>query len=276
MFCYFGFGSNLDLVSLQAKGVRPIRSRLAVLPGWRLAFNVRHFFRHEGGVGNIERSSEPGARVLGVLHDCDDADLPALDEAEACGVGYDRIEVAVETADGAETAFAYVGRPAFIDGDCLPSRRYLNILIRGARRAGLDPAYIQMLERQPTLDWPIAPPFEHPPGPQPRFDAESLADHPNLTALYGAVFDMTDARPAHDYLKGVFGGRDMTLFHLKRMDSSDGTETLEDIRHDRLDADQRRYLDNYLREYTREYRYVGRFDYHDPTDDKDRQEGTPR
>jgi len=69
------------------------------------------------------------------------------------------------------------------------------------------------------------------------------------------------ARPRHEYLKGFFGGRDMTLFHLKRLDTSDGTETMEAIRHGRLNEAQRRYLNAYLNEYAREYRYVGRFDY---------------
>lgn len=262
MIAYFGFGSNLDLTSLRAKGVHPIHSETAALPGWRLAFNVRHFFDHEGGVGNILPSDDPGDRVLGILHDCPDEDLPALDEAEACGVGYDRIEVTVETAAGPRRAFAYVGRPAFIDDSCLPSRRYLNILVRGARRARLDPDYIAALERQPVMAVEHAPPFEPPPGPHPRFDADSLARHPAYTALWGAVFDMSDARPAHAFLKGVFGGRDMTLFHLKRMDTSDGSETLDDIREDRLDPIQRQYLHDYLREYAREYRYVGHFNYH--------------
>ena len=259
---YFGFGSNLDTTSLRAKGVVPCRSQPAALPGWRLRFNVRHFFRHEGGVGNIEYTGDPDDRVLGVLHECRDDSLPALDQAEARGVGYDRIEVQVRTDSGDRPAFAYVGRPAFLDDSCLPSRRYLNILLRGARLAGLDPAYIARLERQPTLPLPDAPPFRHPPGEHPCFDADSLRDHPSYTALYGAVFDMSEARPAHEFLKGVFGGRDMTLFHLQRMDTSDGDETLDDIRQDRLDDAQRRYLNTYLQEYKREYRYIGRFEYH--------------
>lgn len=262
MFRYFGFGSNLDLTSLRAKGVEPLVSRRATLTGWRLRFNVRHFFRHEGGVGNIEPSDDPHDRVLGVLHECPDDSLPALDRAEARGIGYDRISVEVETDMGLLSAFAYVGRPDFIDDSCLPSRRYLNILLRGARMAELDPVYIERLAQQPTLPEADAPPFRHPPGPRPRFDAESLRAHPNYTALYGAVFDMSGARARHDFLRGLFGGRDMTLFHLQRMDSSDGTETLEDVRDDRLDEAQRRYLNAYLQEYKREYRYIGRFEYY--------------
>ena len=36
------------------------------------------------------------------------------------------------------------------------------------------------------------------------------------------------------FFKGLFGGKDMTLFHLKRLDDSDGAQTLDDIKHDRL------------------------------------------
>ena len=96
VFHYFGFGSNMNITSLRAKGVEPLASRRAVLPGWRLSFNVQHFFRHEGGVGNIERSAEPGERVLGVLYDCPDESLAPLDAMDACDHGYERISVKVE------------------------------------------------------------------------------------------------------------------------------------------------------------------------------------
>jgi sulfite reductase (NADPH) flavoprotein alpha-component len=151
--------------------------------------------------------------------------------------------------------------PAFIDDSCLPSRRYLNILIDGARLAGLDPNYVQNLMAQPVHRTDDYPPFTPPPGDYPVFNATSLALHPLYTALYGAVFDMSQARPLHEYLKGFFGGRDMTLFHLKRLDTSDGNESMDDIRYGRLNEAQHRYLNGYLNEYAREYHYVGRIDY---------------
>ena len=82
-----------------------------------------------------------------------------------------------------------------------------------------------------------------------------------MTALAGAVFDMSGARWQHSFLRDYFGGKDMTLFHLRRLDTSDGTETLDDIRHDRLTPAQMRYLNEYLDEYSKEYVYVGRFFY---------------
>lgn len=261
VFWYFGYGSNMDLTSLRAKGVEPLLSIPAELPGWRLRFNVRHFFRHEGGVGNIERCDHPPERVLGVLHRCHDSQLAALDAAEAEGHGYRRIEVDVRTATGAVTALTYVGMAGFLDDDCRPTRRYLNILLQGATRAGLDPGYIEALHRQPLHPRSPVPRFAPPPGEHPVYDAKSLAGQPLFTALDGAVFDMSGARPQHEFLKGYFGGRDMTLFHLRRLDGSDGSETLEDIRERRYTSAQRLYLDEYLHEYSVEYVYVGHFRY---------------
>ncbi len=267
MFHYFGFGSNMSMLSLRAKGVEPQASRRAVLRGWRLRFNVQHFFRHEGGVGNIENTGNPNDRVIGVLHECPDEALPLLDEAEAYGHGYDRIEIEVETDTPSAgqtprvSALTYVGMPQFIDNDCRPSRRYLNIILEGGRRAGLDNDYLKTLACQPIHQAGDYPAFTPPAGNHPTFDRESLAEQPLYTALYGAVFDMSGARPLHHFLKGFFGGRDMTLFHLRRLDSSNIDETMEDIRKGRLNRAQKQYLNAYLNEYAREYRYVGRYNY---------------
>ncbi|GAB3098902.1 gamma-glutamylcyclotransferase [Aestuariicella hydrocarbonica] len=263
MFRYFGFGSNMNMTSLRAKGLEPLAARRAVLHGWRLHFNVQHFFRHEGGVGNIERSDNPDDRVLGVLYDCPDEALEPLDAAEAYGHGYDRITVELETEADAEpvNALTYVGMPEFIDDNCLPSRRYLNIVVDGARRAGLDTSYVQDLMAQPVHQPQDYPPFSPPAGDYPLFNEGSLAQQPLYTALWGAVFDMSAARPLHEFLKGFFGGQDMTLFHLKRLDSSTSNESMDDIRQGRLNEPQRHYLNAYLNEYAREYRYVGRFSY---------------
>ena len=47
----------------------------------------------------------------------------------------------------------------------------------------------------------------------------------------------------------------------KVLDSSDGSETLDDIRHGRLTPEQRQYLDEYLYQYNIEYVYVGKYLY---------------
>ena len=261
VFWYFGYGSNMDLRSLCAKGVQPSISKRAVLRGWRLRFNVHHFFRHEGGVGNIEPSHDPSDVVWGVLHLCEDEHLDRLDAAEAYRHGYDRVTVRALGDRGEQHAIAYVGMPSFLDDRCRPTQRYLNILLKGATAAGLDPAYVDALRGHPVHQKQPVAPFVPPPGEYPTFTAATLTQHPLFTALAGAVFDMSGARWQHSFLKGLFGGKDMTLFHLKRLDASDGSETLDDIKRDRLSSAQRLYLDEYLHEYMSEYVYVGRYRY---------------
>lgn len=258
MIKYFGYGSNMDFTSLKAKGVAPKASHPATLTGWKLRFNVEHFFRHEGGVGNIEWTGDSNDRVLGVLHWCDDNDLSALDKLEAYGIGYDRIKVGVETPVGREEGFAYVGLPAYVNDACLPTQRYLNILLRGATTAGLDTDYLAFLQQHPTLKQLQLATFQ-PASTGALYEHKDLT--PYLTVLAASVFDMSAARQAHVVARDWFGGKDVTTFHLKRMDSSDGSEQLQDVLDNRLRPDQRRYLNAYLHAFAEEYEYVGTFNY---------------
>jgi sulfite reductase (NADPH) flavoprotein alpha-component len=259
VFAYFGYGSNLHLPALRAKGVEPVASVRGRLPGWQLAFDVRHWFPHEGGMGNMRRSDDRDAEVQGVVHTCDDRDLAALDRMEAYGVGYDRILVDVMTDAGPVRAHAYVGLPSFIDATRLPTRRYLNILIKGAMAAGLDEDYIRRLREHPVAKEAEPPTFEPPTGEFPLFTRASLGARPESTALLGSVFDMSRARPDLESAKPLLGGRDTTLFHLHRHDTSDGTETLDDLRRGRVPENARRYLATWLHAYATEFRYAGRY-----------------
>lgn len=261
MFQYFAYGSNMDSASLKAKGVVPLSSQKARLVGWRLCFNVQHFFYHEGGMANIEHTSQPNDVVLGVLHQLDDSALAALDDAEAYGFGYDRIQVKLAVGPHCAEATTYVGMPAFIDHGCQPTRRYLSIIVRGASAAKLDCGYIAALKAQPLMPIPTYPEFKAPTAINDRFTPACLARNPALTGLWGHVFDLSNARPLHTFLKTFFGGRDMTLFHIKRLDTSSGQETMDDVRNGRLNTSQREYLNAYLNEYANEYRYVGQLDY---------------
>ncbi|WP_424501733.1 gamma-glutamylcyclotransferase family protein, partial [Robiginitalea sp.] len=184
---YFGYGSNLNLTSLKAKGVLPKRSYVGQLPNFRLKFNVQHWFRHEGGMGNIEPSDDPNDVVEGMLHECTEEDLEALDRMEAYGVGYDRVRIKVDTHEGLKEALTYTGLPEIINEDCLPTRRYLNIILKGAREAGLSNNYIQKLEKHPLFYPKSRGSFRHIED-KPIFNASSLSSKPYLTGLAGAVF----------------------------------------------------------------------------------------
>ncbi|RYG66194.1 gamma-glutamylcyclotransferase, partial [bacterium] len=159
MFYYFGYGSNLSVPSLRAKGVDPLSSEPAILDGWRLAFDLPDFFEIEGGTGNIQRSENDA--VHGVLHGCRNTDLARLDQLEAVGISYERIEGTVTTYSGRRArAFVYVGIPSILDPKCLPSERYRNIVVRGANDMRLDARYIERLRAMPTCPLPAAKPFE--------------------------------------------------------------------------------------------------------------------
>ncbi len=261
MFFYFGYGSNINLVSLKAKGVIPLASKRAVLHGWRLRFNVQHWFRHEGGVANIEPSTDPADFVEGMVHTCPDDSLASLDAVESYGFGYDRTEVEVETANGKIKAQTYIGLPGFIDDSCLPTKRYLNIILKGAVEMGLSKTYIEKLRSLPFLPEINYPEFKPPPGNWPHYNRNSLASHAACTALGGHVFDMQKARPKLQGIIELLGGKDMTLFFVKRHDTSDGNETIEDIIHGRISSGAKKYINAYLNEFAREYQYAGRFDY---------------
>jgi sulfite reductase (NADPH) flavoprotein alpha-component len=260
MLNYFGYGSNINFTSLKAKGVLPKRSYVGRLPCFKLKFNVEHWFRHEGGMGNIEPSDDPADFVEGMVHECTAEDLEALDQMEAYGVGYDRIHIKVNTREGIKEAFTYTGLPEIINEKCLPTPRYLNIILKGAREAGLSKGYIEKLEKHPLFHPKEQGAFKHFKD-VPIFNALSLSSKPLFTALAGAVFDMRGSRKELEYLHTFFGGKDMTLFHLKRLDTSDGGETIEDFINGNLTAYQQQYLNNYLHEYAEEFSYVGSYDY---------------
>jgi sulfite reductase (NADPH) flavoprotein alpha-component len=70
---------------------------------------------------------------------------------------------------------------------------------------------------------------------------------------------MSNARPSLASAKPVLGGRDTTLFHAHRHDTSDGTETLDDVRQRRVPDAVRQYLATWLHAYATEFRYAGRY-----------------
>lgn len=265
MFYYFGYGSNINLLALNAKGVFPKSSTSALLNGWKLQFNVQHWFKHEGGMANIEKTNNNKDIVEGVLHLCEDANLKPLDQLEAFGIGYDRIKVKVNTKAVNIEAFAYVGLPAVIDNSLLPTERYKKIILKGAIKHNLSRLYKDKLKKQPTVKMPKYPKFKYHFNEDnfKTYTKKTLSVEPFLTALNGYVFDMKNSRVELNSLFNIFGGKDMTLFHLKRLDSSDGNETYKDVIEENLSKQGQEYINTYLHEYQKEFKCVGKYIYED-------------
>ena len=258
MFYYFSYASNMNMASLRAKGVVPAATEKAELSGWKLSFNVRHWFRHEGGVANIVPAGLD-EKVIGLVHLIDDEHLAMLDAVESYGEGYDRTHVNLTTALGPINAVTYIGLPGYIDNNRLPTQRYINLIVEGAHSAEIDEDYISKISALTVQDAPSYPRFRAPtnlPTP-PVFNEQTLALNPLYTALLDAVFDMQYARQDLHCVHSLLGGKDTSLFHLKRHDSSDGSETLKDIAEGNIPELAKQYLNAYLHEYNAEFRYVG-------------------
>jgi gamma-glutamylcyclotransferase len=152
-FTWFVYGSSLDRAAFAAwaeghgYAVPDLsRGRPARLPGHRLAFDV--VSRHWGGAVASLAPAE-GDAVEGLAVPLPGSARGLVDHKEGAVSGlYEAFEVTLRTADGAELpAVAYraaAGRR--LPQDAAPSPAYLDVLLRGARAAGLSPRWIARLE----------------------------------------------------------------------------------------------------------------------------------
>ena len=146
---YFAYGSNLDPGTfLGRRRMQPLATRIGVLEGFELRFDLP-VGPGERGVANV--APRPGDQVWGALYELTHADAERLDRTEGVPQGvYRRLTVAVRTAAAGEVeAFTYrseISRPGR-----KPSRRYLGLLLAGAREHGLPPDWVERLRA-----WPLA------------------------------------------------------------------------------------------------------------------------
>ncbi len=140
---YFAYGSNLDPGTfLGRRRMRPHESRVARLEHFELRFDLP-VGRGERGVANVVR--RPGDHVFGVAYAIGSRDAAHLDRSEGVHRGYYRrvtIELDPEDDEPFE-AFTYTsphGRPGR-----KPSRRYMGLLLVGARHHGLPEVWVERL-----------------------------------------------------------------------------------------------------------------------------------
>jgi len=149
---YFGYGANMNVKNLEEqKKVSVIESAPAVLKGYRMAFTFKGFHLVEPGFAGLLLS--PGSEVHGLAVYMDKESADILDKSEGhhnSSFGYGKELVSFKTYDGRDLeGFIFIGRDPNAK-EYLPSKRYLNLVISGAKEAGLDDEYIKKLESQPT------------------------------------------------------------------------------------------------------------------------------
>ena len=149
-FWYFSYGANMNVKYIEErKKVKVIESAPAILKDFRMAFSFKGFPHVEPGFAGLWDS--PGSNVHGIAICLDKQSADILDTSEGANntFGYVKQKVTFNTYAGkAIEGFIYIDKSPDRK-EYLPSRRYLNILISGAKEAGLDSKYIAKLESQP-------------------------------------------------------------------------------------------------------------------------------
>ena len=95
---YFAYGSNLDPGTFRGRRkMRPLETRVAVLDGWRLVFDLA-VGKGERAVANL--LAEPGASTTGVAYRIDAEQARHLDRTEGVPRAYRREVVRLVDAGG--------------------------------------------------------------------------------------------------------------------------------------------------------------------------------
>jgi gamma-glutamylcyclotransferase (GGCT)/AIG2-like uncharacterized protein YtfP len=147
---YFSYGSFLDSKTLRKHAPSASFVSRAVLPNFEVQFNFLSK-TYEGGVTGVEPT--PGKKAQGVIYDVSQEDLGRLDAVEGVPEGiYYRQKVLIVNEEG-KLLKADTYRTTDPKGPFTPTKRYLSLMLSGAREHRLDPKYVQELENlYSTLD----------------------------------------------------------------------------------------------------------------------------
>jgi len=140
---YFSYGSFLDSENLKKHVPNARYVKRAILPDFEVQFNFLSN-TYDGGVTGVEPVT--GRKALGVLYDVPPDEIEKLDVVEGVPADiYYRETVTVVDEDGNEHR-AETYRTTNPKGPFTPTKRYLGLMIKGAKEHGLDPDYIKELE----------------------------------------------------------------------------------------------------------------------------------
>ncbi len=144
---YFAYGSNLDPGTfLGRRRMRPLDTRVGALDGFELRFDLP-VGPGERGVANVAPLA--GDSVWGVAYLLTHPEAERLDRSEGVQHGaYLRLAVEVrDTASSLLQAFTYHSSRGVVGRK--PSRRYLGLILAGARHHGLPSDYLERLRALP-------------------------------------------------------------------------------------------------------------------------------
>ena len=146
---YFSYGSFLDSETLKRHCPNAKYIGRALLPNWEVQFNFLSR-TYNGGVTGIEPAASK--LVRGVLYEVSSEELLKLDTIEGVPEGiYFRqtIYVVDETGNPLKAATYRTTNPK---GPFKPTKKYVGLMIKGAKEHGLELSYIKELEAIETID----------------------------------------------------------------------------------------------------------------------------
>jgi len=146
---YFSYGSFLDSQTLRRHCPKAVYMGKAILPNWEVQFNFLSR-TYNGGVTGIEPAI--AKLVRGVLYEVSNEELLHLDTIEGIPEGiYYRQTIYVVDESGKMVKVATY-RTTNPKGPFKPTKKYVGLMIKGAKEHGLDPSYIKELEYIETVD----------------------------------------------------------------------------------------------------------------------------
>ncbi|MFT5211287.1 MAG: gamma-glutamylcyclotransferase [Flavobacterium sp.] len=132
---YFAYGSNMNPVRVEKRGLHTGSITSGILEGYYLSFNKRSVVHSGAASANIIQQTSQASiprRVEGVVYQLEDEhQIELMDPFEGYPVRYDRILVNVQTLEGEKSVWTYTANAEYIQEGLLPNRWYLDHLLAG-------------------------------------------------------------------------------------------------------------------------------------------------
>ena len=146
---YFSYGSFLDFETLKKHCPNAKYVSRAVLPNWEVQFNFMSK-TYKGGVTGIEPAI--AKLVRGVVYDIPDLETLHLDEVEGVPEGIYYRQTILVIGENGQCLKVVTYRTTNPGGPYKPTRKYLSLMVKGAKEHKLDPEYTKQIEATETID----------------------------------------------------------------------------------------------------------------------------
>lgn len=177
---YFGLGSNMSRKKLENRGINGTKIEIqtmeaAVVPNYRLAFNLRGFPPIEPGMGTLEPIEGNSKALLKYRNGKDDGECHGA-LVRLTPENYEKVMKSEGISGKSDQFYEEIVVDAYpykwprrpvkaialrardhvrLNFDPCPSQRYMNILREGAEELGLKPCYQDFLAAHPVQQLPV-------------------------------------------------------------------------------------------------------------------------